>query len=177
MIDARERRPSTMNQPPDQHTNAGWLQVLPLIVIGVMAIVLWRPAPDHPPTAEQEAKIADLAAQLGSATSTAVDIDDRLRSFGRFPPDPTASRALAEALITCGTSRLDKTRRTQLARHMFGITVIGDDWATVIPAALIGIQQTMAGPGPECGPSGIDRIVSAARAVARTDPNPRRDWW
>ncbi len=61
-----------MNQSPDQHTNLGWLQVLPLIVIGVMAIVLWRPAPDPPPTAEQEAKIADLAAQLGSATSTAV---------------------------------------------------------------------------------------------------------
>jgi len=151
--------------------------VLPLIVIGVMAVVLWRPAPDPPPTPEQEAKIADLAARLGSAAATAVDIDDRLRSFGPFPPDPTASRALAEALITCGTSWLDESRRRQLARHIYGITVVGDDWARAIPAALIGIQQTMAGAGPACGPSGIDRIVSAARAVASTDPNPRRDWW
>ncbi len=167
-----------MNQSPDQHANWGWLHVLlPLIVIGVMAVVLWRPAHDPPPTAEQEAKIADLAAQLGSATTTAVDIDERLRSFGRFPPDRTASRALAEALITCGTRGLDETRRTQLARHIYGITVIGDDWATVIPASLIGIQQTIAGAGPPCGPTGVDRIVSAARAVASTDPNPRRDWW
>ena len=166
-----------MNQPPDQQTNLGWLQVLPLIVIGVMTVVLWRPAPDPPPTAEQEAKIEDLAARLGSGATSAVDIDDRLRSFGPFPPDPMASRALAEALITCGTSWLDESRRRQLARHIYGITVVGDDWARAIPAALIGIQQTMAGAGPACGPSGIDRIVSAARAVARTDPNPRRDWW
>src|SRR5687768_2611276 len=158
-----------MNQPPDQHTNTGWLQVLPLIVIGVMAVVLWRPAPGPPPTPEQEAKIADLAERLGSAASTAVDIDDRLRSFGPFPPHATASRALAEALIGCGTSWLDASRRTQLARHLYGITVIGDDWAKAIPAALIGIQQTMAGAGPACGPTGIDRIVSAARAVASTD--------
>jgi hypothetical protein len=166
-----------MSQPLDQQTNLGWLHVLPLIAIGVMAVMLWRPAPDPPPTREQEAKIVDLAARLGSATSTAADIDDRLRSFGRFPPDPMASRALAEALIACGTSTLDETRRTQLARHIYGITVIGDDWATVIPASLIGIQQTMAGAGPACGPTGIDRVVSAARAVASTDPNPRRDWW
>ena len=166
-----------MNQPIDQHTNAGWLNVLPLIVIGVMAVALWRPAPDPPPTAEQEAKIADLAVRLGSETSTAADIDERVRSFGRFPPDAMASRALAEALITCGTSTLDDTQRTQLARHIYGITVIGDDWATVIPAALMGIQKTMAGVGPGCGPPGIERIVSAARAVASTDPNPRRDWW
>src|SRR5688572_24964686 len=166
-----------MNQPPDQQTNLGWLQVLPLIVIGVMAVVLWRPAADPPPTAEQEAKIEDLAARFGSATVSAVDIDDRLRSFGPFPPDPTASRALAEALITCGTSWLDESRRRQLARHIYGITVVGDDWARAIPAALIGIQQTMAGAGPACGPSGIDRIVGAARVVASTDPNQRRVWW
>ena len=166
-----------MNQSPDQHTNLGWLQALPLIVIGAIAIVLWKPAPDPAPTLEQEAKIADLATRLGAAASTAVDIDDRLRSFGPFPPDPKASRALAEALISCETTRLDESRRTQLARHLYGITVIGDDRAKTIPAALIGIQQTIAGAGPTCGPSVIDRVVSAARAVATTDPNPRRDWW
>ena len=166
-----------MSQPLDQQRNLGWLQVLPLIVIGVMAVALWRPAPDPPPTAEQEAKIADLATRLGSAASTAADIADRLSSFGRFPPDPMASRALAEALITCGTSTLDETRRRQLARHIYGVTVIGDDWATVIPAALVGIRHAMRGAGADCGPTGIERIVSAARAVASTDPNPRRDWW
>ena len=44
----------------DQHASAGWLQVLPLLVIGVMAFMLWRPALDPPPTAEQEKKIAAL---------------------------------------------------------------------------------------------------------------------
>ena len=161
----------------DQHASAGWLQVLPLLVIGVMAFMLWRPALDPPPTAEQEKKIADLAARLGSASSTAMDLDDRLRSFGQFPPDPTASRALADALVACGTSGLDESRRTQLARDIYRITVVGDNWATVIPAALTGIQHTMAGAGPACGPTGIDRLVNAARATASIDPNRRRDWW
>jgi hypothetical protein len=158
-------------------TSLGWPHVLSLVVLVVMAIALWRPAPSPRPTPEQEAKIADLATRLGSATSSASDIDERLRSFGPFPPNATASRALAEALIACGTSSLDASRRTQLARHLYAITVIGDDWASAIPAALTGIQQTMAGVGPACGRPGIDRIVSAARAVASTDPNPRRDWW
>jgi hypothetical protein len=166
-----------MNQSPDQHTNPGWLQALPVIVIVAMAIVLWKPAPDPAPTAEQEAKIADLVQRLGSPSSTAEDIDARLRSFGAFPPDATASRALAEALIDCETTWLDESRRTQLARHLYGITVIGDDRAETVPAALIGIQQTMGGAGPRCGPPVIDRAVSAARAVATTNPNQRRDWW
>jgi hypothetical protein len=166
-----------MNSSPDQHTNLGWLHVLPLLVIGGIAIALWRPAPDPAPTPEQEAKIADLATRLGSPAATAEDIDERLRSFGPFPPDPKASHALAEALIRCGTTRLDESRRSQLARHLYGITVIGDDRDEAIPAALIGIQQAVTGGGPACGPPVIDSIVSAARAVATTDPNPRRNWW
>ena len=144
-----------------------------MIVVGALAITLWRPAPDRPPSPEQEAKIADLAARLGSGASTAVDIDDRLRSFGPFPPDAKASRALAEALVMCGTTWLDESQRTQLARHLYGITVIGDDRARV-SAALIGIQQTIAIAGPAC-PG--DRVVRAARDVASGDPHPRRDWW
>jgi hypothetical protein len=166
-----------MNQPSDQHTNLGWLQLLPMLLIGALAITLWRPAPDRPPSLEQEAKIADLAARLGSRRSTAVDIDDRLRSFGPFPPDATASHALAEALVMCETAWLDESQRTQLARHLYGITVLGDTRAQAIPAAIIGIQTLMAAVGPACGPVGIERIVRAARGVATTDPHPRRDWW
>lgn len=166
-----------MNHSSDPHTGLGWLQGLPIVAVGVLAVALWRPAADPPPSPEQEAKIIDLAARLGSTSSTAADIDDRLRSFGPFPPDATASRALADALVTCGTSRLDESRRTQLARYLYGITVIGDNRAEAVPAALIGIQQAMAGVGPQCGPGTIDRIVQAARAVATTDPQPRRDWW
>lgn len=163
-----------MNQPSDQHISSGLLHVLPMVVIGVLAIALWRPAADPAPSSEQEAKIADLVRQLGSSSSSISDIDDRLRSFGPFPPDATASRELAEALVTCGTNKLDELQRARLARHLYGITVIGDDRAATIPAALIGIQQAAAA---ICSPAVIDQFIRAARAVASTDPHPRRDWW
>ncbi len=159
----------------DQQTGLRWLHVVPLVVIGVLAVVFWRPAPDPLPTQEQEAKIADLAARLGSSSSRASDIDDRLRSFGRFPPDAKASRALADALLACGTARLEESRRRQLARQLFSITVIGDDRAETVPAALRGIQQSVTRSG--CAPASIDAVVSTASAVASTDPAPRRDWW
>ena len=149
--------------------------MLPLVVMIALAVVLWRPAPDPLPSEEQEAKIADLAVRLGSAASTAVDIDDRLRSFGPFPPHPDASRALAEALISCDTTRLDESRRQQLSRQLFGITVIGDERAQTVPAALLGIQQAAAAAG--CSPAAVDAVMRAARAAASTDPNQRRDWW
>jgi hypothetical protein len=62
-----------------------------------------------------------------------------------------------------------------LARHLYGITVIGDDRAATIPAALIGIQQAAA--EAMCSPAMIDDLIGAARAAANTDPQPRRDWW
>ena len=159
----------------DQHTSLGWLQAIPLVVIGVVAFVLWRPAPDAPPSEEQEAKIADLVTRLGSPSSSGSDIDDRLRSFGPFPPEAKASRALADALVLCGTAKLDALRRQQLARQLFDITVIGDERAEAVPAALLGIQQSAATAG--CSPAAVDAIMRAARAVASTDPNPRRNWW
>jgi hypothetical protein len=164
-----------MNQSSDQHTSLGWLHVLPLLVIGVLAIALWRPAADPPPSQEQEEKIADLAVRLGSPASGAAAIDERLQSFGPFPPDAKASRALAEALVTCGTAKLDDSQRTQLARQLYGITVIGDSRAETVPAALLGLQQSAAAAG--CSPAEIDELVRAARAVISTDPHPRRDWW
>jgi len=151
------------------------MHVLPLAVIVVLAVVLWQPASDPPPSEEQSAKIADLAARLGSSSSTATDIDDRLRSFGPFPPEANASRALADALIACGTSRLDDSRRQQLARELFDITVIGDTRAATVPAALLGIQRSAA--AARCTPAVIDEMMRAARAVASTDPHPRRNWW
>lgn len=166
-----------MERRSDQHGTLRWWHALPPIVIGVLVVLLWRPAPDLPPSLEQESKIADLAVKLGALSSTATDIDARLRSFGPFPPDATASRSLAESLIACGTTWLDESKRKQLARHLYGITVIGDDRAEAIPAALIGIQESVSGAGPACGPGVVDRIVRNARAVATVDPNPRRNWW
>ena len=164
-----------MNQPSDQHIGLGFLHVLPMLVVGALAIALWRPANDPVPSPEQEEKIADLFRQLGSSSPNAGDIDDRLRSFGPFAPDAKASRALAEALVTCAMNTLNETKRAQLARHLYGITVIGDDHAATIPAALIGIQQAAA--EAMCSPAVIDDLIGAARAVASTDPQPRRDWW
>jgi hypothetical protein len=160
---------------PDRQTSLGWLQVLPLVVIAVLALVLWRPAPDPPPSQEQETKIADLAARLGSSSSTAADIDDRLRSFGPFPPDAKASRALVDALIACGTAGLGESDREQLARQLFSIMVIGDRRAETVPSALLGIQQSLA--ASTCTPAARDEIMRTARAVASIDPAPRRNWW
>ena len=164
-----------MDQPSEQHTNLGWLHLLPLVVITVFAVALWQPEADPAPSLEQEAKIADLATRLASPSSSPSDIDDRLRSLGPFPPEAKASRTLAEALVTCGTTKLDNSQREQLARQLYGITVIGDSGARAIPAALIGIQQSATHAG--CSPAVIDELMRAARAVVSIDPNPRRNWW
>lgn len=164
-----------MSESSDHNSNGGWLQVIPLLVILAFAITFWRPTPDLPPTPEQEMKIDDLAVLLGSPSSTAGDVDNRVRSFGPFPPDPTASRALAEALVTCKTASLDEPQRKRLARQLYGITVIGDSRAEAVPAAFLEIQRLVRETG--CSPSTIDEIMRAARAVATTDPKPRRDWW
>jgi hypothetical protein len=156
--------------PPER-----WLHVLPLVAIAAFAIALWQPTAETAPSREQELMMDDLAAAFGSRSSSADDIDNRLRAFGRFPPDQAAGRALANALITCGTTTLDERQRKGLARQLFRITVIGDSGAESVPAALMEIQRTVAATG--CSPATIDEIVQAASAVARTDPNPRRDWW
>ena len=159
---------------PD-HSPERWLHMLPLVAIAVFAIALWQPAAESAPSREQESAMDDLAAVLGSRSSSAADIDSWLRSFGRFPPDQTASRALAHALIACGTTTLDEPRRKGLARQLFRVTVIGDSRIESVPAALMEIQKTVSATG--CSPATIDEIMQAATAVARTDPNPRRDWW
>jgi hypothetical protein len=159
----------------DQDSSMGWLHVVPLIVIGAMAVVLWRPAPDPPPSVEQQTKIADLATRLGSSASTASDIDERLRSLGPFPPDAKASRALSDGLVACGTAKLDGSHRQQLARQLFNIVVVGDQRRETVPKALLDIQQSAEALG--CAPPSIDAMMRAAREVASTDPVPRRNWW
>src|SRR5262245_66514607 len=127
-----------MNQASDQqHGSLGFLHVLPMLVIAILAISLWRPANDPAPSPEQEEKIADLVRQLGTSAVTGDEIDQRLRSFGPFPPDAKASRALADSLVTCGMNKLDDSHRAQLARNLYGITVIGDNRAHGVPSGLM----------------------------------------
>lgn len=164
-----------MNETPDHNSYGAWLHALPMVVIAALALALWRPAGDQPPSPEQESQINDLAALLGSRPVNINDVDNRLQSFGPYPPEPQASRALAGALMICGTTGLDEPQRKRLARHLYGITVLGDSRTETVPAALLGIQQTAAAAG--CSPAAIDELMRAARAVASTDPNPRRNWW
>jgi hypothetical protein len=164
-----------MTPPPDHKSYGPWLQVVPIVTIAVLGILLWRPAGETLPTQEQLQKIDDLARQLGSTSRSPSDIDDRLRSFGPFPPDAHASRALADALMTCETARLDEPQRKTLARQLYAITITGDIRRESVVAALMSVQSAMATTG--CSPAAVDVLVSAAHDVARTDPHPRRDWW
>jgi hypothetical protein len=157
---------------PAQHTR--WLQVIPLAALAALAISLWRPAAETMPTGEQEWKIGELAALLASRSPSAQAIEERLRSFGPFPPDPKASRALAEAIVTCGTASLEESQRNRLARQLYAITITGDVRTETIPDALAGIQRVAAATG--CSAMTIDSLTRAARDVARADPNPRQDW-
>ena len=114
--------------------------------------------------------------QVVGVASLVQDVTDTLQSHEALEVSERNYRTLAEAIVSCGTTGLDESKRTQLARHLYGITVIGDDRSSV-NGAIIGIQHTMAAAGPACGPAVIDRAVNAARAVASVDPNPRRNWW
>lgn len=165
-----------MNRPRAHVEPTTFLHGIPLGVVVALVIGLWRPVYDSAtPTAEQEAKIADLAQLLASPSSTADAIDERLRSFGPFPPDVAASRTLAESLIACRTARLADSERMPLARTLYAITVQNDTNANTIPGALAQILQ--AATASRCDPATLDRLMNAARDVARADPNPRRDWW
>ena len=117
----------------------------------------------------------DLAALLGSPSANIDDSTIGYSSFGPFPPVPNASRALADALIICGTAGSGRVR----SEHDWHGNYMGSrSWGSqteTVPAALLGMQQMAASAG--CTPATIDELMRAARAVASTDPNPRRDWW
>jgi hypothetical protein len=82
---------------------------------------------------------------------------------------------LADALVTCGTASLGETQRTQLAQRLYAITTSGDRFTGAITDLLSGIRQEEESTG--CSPATIESLIAAARAVARRDPSPRRDWW
>jgi hypothetical protein len=155
--------------------SARWEHVAPILVIAALFITLWRPAPGASArTPEQEGKIVELAALLGTPQSSPADIERRLLSFSQFPPDPTASRALAKALVTCDTTSLGAAQRAGLAQQLYAITTPGDGLADAIPGALAGIQE--AAIRTRCAPLVIESLMTAARGVARSDPSRRRDW-
>jgi len=72
-------------------------------------------------------------------------------------------------------SGLSDSSRTQLARRLYAITA-GDDLQGDRLAVMLDQIQN-AGIEARCSPIVIESIVNSARRVARTDPNPRRDWW
>lgn len=164
-----------MRETADHEWNGAWLQIASIAAIIAIGVTLWRPAAEKGPSDEQVRKIDDLAALLGSTSPSARAIEDRLLSFAPFPPDSTASRALADALETCSASRLDEPSRRELSEHLYRITIAGDVRAATVAVAIAGIQNYMAAAG--CSPVTIDALARAARGVARIDPNPRSDWW
>lgn len=152
------------------------LHGIPIGVVAALVIGLWRPVyHSATPTPEQEVKIADLARLLASSSSSADEIDRRLRSFGPFPPDATASRTLSESLLACRTASLAESQWMPFVRPLYVITVQNDLTAETIPGALAQILQ--AATASRCDAVTLDRLMTAARDVARADPNPRRVWW
>jgi len=152
-----------------------WLNVIPIVVVLSLSIGIWRPVSNPTLTAEQEQKIADLARLLGSPSSSADAVEERVKSFDAFPPESKAARALADALINCRMANLDDAQRRALARRLYAITAQNDVSPETTPDALAFIGQ--AASASPCDPAAVDRLMSAAREVARTDPHPRRDWW
>ena len=151
-----------------------WLNVIPIVVVLSLSIGIWRPVSNPTLTAEQEQKIADLAQLLGSPSSSADAVEERVKSFDAFPPESKAGRELAEALIRCRMVTLDDAQRRALARRLYAITA-QNDVSPETTDALAFIQQTAS--TSRCDPASVDRLMNAAREVARTDPHPRRDWW
>jgi hypothetical protein len=153
-----------------------WADLVLAGVIVMMGVALWRPSPRPAVTdAELEEKIGALADLLGSAPADAAAIDERIQSFGAFPPEARATRALAVALASCETAALEPAQRSRLAHDLYAITRPTDALPRVLPAALTTIQQLLV--NARCPAVAADEVLGSARIVARRDPKPRRDWW
>jgi hypothetical protein len=159
------------------HANSWWPHLVSAVIVVTLAAVWWRPAPEAAPGRQANERIDALATLLESSSATAMAIDQRLESLARFPPAVNARRALAEAIVTCRMASLEASRRTALARRLYAITTAGDGDrdAGTIAAAIASLRQDAI--DARCDPAAIDQLLSAARAVARIDPSPRRDWW
>jgi hypothetical protein len=166
-----------MTRPTRHDAAPFWLHAIPIVLVATLVIGWWRPVyVSAVPTQGQQEKIDDLARLLGSASSSADAIEERLRSFGPFPPEAMAGRVLADALIACRTG-MAELQRLPLARELYAITVQSqvDVMPDAIPRALGFIQD--AALASRCDPRALERLVRAARDITRVDPNPRRDWW
>lgn len=153
-----------------------WADIVLVAVIVTMGVTLWRPSPGPTTTsAEGEQKIDALAALLASSPTDSRAIDQRIQSFASFPPDSSASRALADGLSACETATLDDAHRRRLARELYAITMPTDALPQLLPGALTAIRESLT--GARCSATAIDAVLTAARRVARLDPNRRRDWW
>ena len=152
-----------------------WSEIaLSIGVVAILIIALWRPDQAAPATHRPDRLINELANLLGAPSRSAAEIDKRLGAFSRFPPDPRASRALAEALVMCTTTMLGGLERRQLAQQLYVITEQSTDADHATTVRVIDLQRMLGG---VCSATAIGSLGDAARRVARTDPSPRRDWW
>lgn len=145
-------------------------------VIVTLGVAFWRPSPRAVvPDADLEPKIEALAELLGSTPADAAAIDERIQSFGAFPPEARSTHALAAALASCETAALDPAPRRRLAHELYAITRPTDALPRALPGALTTIQQLLA--RARCPGAAAADVVRLARTVAIRDPAPRHDWW
>ena len=112
---------------------------------------------------------------LGEPVVRSAAIERVLPSATPFPPSTEATRTLADALAECGMSTLSEAKRVQFARFVYAITTGADLPRAQLDVWLGEIQQTVI--DARCSPVVVSAIVNSARRIARTEPNPRRDWW
>jgi hypothetical protein len=155
---------------------AWWEHALAAGVVVALFIALWKPTtgPLEDP-AERARKLDALVSLLADPATSAVGIEQQLAALGPYPPDTSAARALADALIACKPSALSASARQQLVEQLYAITVQTNDDPRVVTRALVEMPESLN--SAACSPPSMDAVMSAARRVATTEPNPRRDWW
>ena len=106
-------------------------------------------------------------------------LSDFLDAGGRRDVSPTTAAAALMAIVWFSASRFSAVG---IEVHVEG--AVGQRREPVHPRPVLEVaecgfideQVAGVGAGPMCVPSGIDRIMSAPRAMATTDPIQRRDW-
>jgi hypothetical protein len=160
----------------DRSGFAWWEHALSAGVVAVLFIALWKPttgALEDP--AERARKLESLTTLLADPAVSAASLERQLAALGPYPPEAQAARALADALVACKPSALTPPARQRLVEQLYVITVPINDDPRVVTRALVEMPHSLNSSG--CPPSSMDAVLSAARRVATTEPNPRRDWW